>query len=146
MSLQAAGIFRRTPLERSSQQVSWDRADQAFFAAGACHVLAWTCRATYADQPIGLCGLRFAGEPHVFHVYATWAEWAFDHSGWHLERDLLAANRAFEGRSIEQVPVGPDLTTFCDQHYSRMPAQYWQDPVPRARLYLDRFAPPWVVG
>ena len=143
MSLQAAGTYRRTPLERASQQVSWGRTDQAFFAAGACHVLAWTCRATYADQAIGLCGMRFEGEPHAFHVYARWEDWAFDHSGWHLEQDLLAANRAYEDRVIEQVPVGPDLATFCEQHNSRMPHQYWRDPVPRARLYLERFVPPW---
>jgi len=36
-----AGMFRRTPEERADQEVSWRRTDQAFFAAGACHILAW---------------------------------------------------------------------------------------------------------
>ena len=49
-----AGRFRRTPLERSDQRIAWDRTDEAFFAAGACHVLAYRCAATQptADAPL----------------------------------------------------------------------------------------------
>ncbi|MGW5011662.1 hypothetical protein ACWEOR_06045 [Micromonospora chalcea] len=48
------------------------------------------CRDTYPDRPIGVAGLRFAGQSQVFHVYATWAGWAFDHAGWNREAHLLA--------------------------------------------------------
>jgi hypothetical protein len=139
----AAGKYRRTPLERADQRISWDRSDRAFFAAGACHILAWTCRETHPDRPIGITGLRFAAERQVFHVYATWNDWAFDHSGWTLEARLFQDNQEFEGRPLERVTVGPDLAAFCAEHHSRMPAQYWQDPLPRAREYLARHAPPW---
>ena len=29
----AAGVFRRTPQQRADQELSWNRSDQAFFAA-----------------------------------------------------------------------------------------------------------------
>ncbi|MBU8856443.1 MULTISPECIES: hypothetical protein [unclassified Micromonospora] len=59
MAVTAAGVFRRTPRERADQRLAWERADQPFFA-GACHILAWVCRATYPARPVGLAGLRFA--------------------------------------------------------------------------------------
>jgi len=44
MELQAAGVYRRTQAEREDQLLSWQRGDRAFFAAGACHILAWRSR------------------------------------------------------------------------------------------------------
>ncbi|WBB75065.1 hypothetical protein O7602_05925 [Micromonospora sp. WMMD1128] len=143
MAAVAAGRFRRTPLERSDQRVSWRRTDQAFFAAGACHILAWVCRDTYPDRAIEMAGVRYSDDPQVFHVYAFWAGWAFDHSGWNPEPDLLASNQDFERRPLDRVAIGDDLAAFCRAHLSRMPHQYWQDPLPRARDYVRRYPPPW---
>jgi len=72
-----AGRFRRTARERADQRVSWERPDRAFFAAGACHILAWACRSAYPDAGIGLAGMRRPGETHVCHVYAVWREWTW---------------------------------------------------------------------
>ena len=143
VSARAAGEFRRTPRERADQRVSWDRPDQAFFAAGACHVLAWACREVYADQPIGIGALRIPGEPHAFHVHATWRDWTFDHAGWLPEPELLRANEEFERQSLDRLEITTGLAEFCAQHYSRMPHQYWSDPTERARAYIGRFPPPW---
>lgn len=143
MEATAAGKYRRTPLERADQRVSWERPDQAFFAAGACHILAWVCREAHPEKSIGITGLRFAVEQQVFHVYATWNDWAFDHSGWSPESQLFMVNEDFEGRPLERVTVTADLAAFCAEHYSRMPDQYWRDPLPRAREYLVRYPPPW---
>ena len=143
MAVQAAGAFRRTPIERSDQRVAWQRADQAFFAAGACHVLAWVCRDAFPERAVELASVRFAGEQQVFHTFATWDGWAFDHSGWNPEPELLAVNQAFEGHPLERVRISVDLAQFCEQHNHRMPNQYWQDPRPRARDYVARHLPPW---
>ncbi len=98
------------------------------------------CRDTYPDRPIGLAGLRFAGERQVFHVYATWADWAFDHAGWNREADLLAANREFTAST------GPDriraTSPLLPGPHHRMPHQYFGDPLPRARDYVNRHPPP----
>ncbi|MEU8077293.1 hypothetical protein AB0B31_17795 [Catellatospora citrea] len=143
MEATAAGKYRRTPLERADQQVSWERSDQAFFAAGACHILAWACRESHPEKSIGITGLRLAAEPQVFHVYATWNDWAFDHSGWNPESQLFMVNQDFEARPLERVKITANLAAFCAEHYSRMPHQYWQDPLPRAHAYLRRYSPPW---
>ncbi|GLY07853.1 hypothetical protein Acsp01_82320 [Actinoplanes sp. NBRC 101535] len=123
--------------------MAWERSDQAFFAAGACHILAWVCRAAYPERSIGITGIRAVGEHHVGHVYATWDDWAFDHSGWHRESQLFTANQDFEGRPLERITITSDLPTFCADHVHRMPHQYWRDPLPRAHEYLARHSPPW---
>lgn len=143
MGIQAAGMDRRTQAERDDQRLSWNRADQAFFAAGACHVLAWVCRDIYPSGPIGIVGLRPPGTHEVFHVLASWDGWLFDHCGWHREEALLAVNEAFEGCQLERLPIGVDLVEFCREHDSRLPQQYYADPVPRAVEYVHRFTPPW---
>ncbi|GIG61348.1 hypothetical protein Lfu02_57200 [Longispora fulva] len=142
----AAGTFRRTPIERSDQLVSWERADQAFFASGACHILAWVCRDLHTDQPIEVASMRFAGERPLLHTYAVWGDWAFDHSGWNPERRLLAANADFEGRPLERVLITVGLDEFCARHHHRLPDQYWSDPRPRALEYAGRHVPPWRTG
>ena len=103
VAAEAAGAFRRTAIERSDQRIAWKRADQAFFAAGACHILAWACRDLYLDRSIEVTALRSVGERHVFHAYAVWNGWAFDHSGWNPEPQLLAVNADFEDAPVGRI-------------------------------------------
>jgi hypothetical protein len=107
MSAMAAGMFRRTPIERSDQRVSWERTDHAFFAAGACHILAWVCRETYRE--VGVMAMFLVGEEHPVHLYARWRGWAFDFSGWNPEDDLLRVNALFEKRPVEGVSITVSL-------------------------------------
>jgi hypothetical protein len=139
----AAGEFRRTPIERSDQRVSWERTDHAFFAAGACHILAWACRDAYPDKAMKLRAMFTAGEEHPVHVFTTCGEWAFDCCGWNPETELLKVNAEFEGRAVVGIEITDSLAEFCERHIHRMPHQYWRDPLPRARDYIDRFTPPW---
>ena len=76
-------------------------------------------------------------------MYATWTGWAFDHAGWNPEVDLLAANRDFERRPLDRIAIVDDLATFCRAQHHRMPHEYWDDPLPRARDYVSRHPPPW---
>lgn len=92
MRPEASGAYRRTQAERDDQRLSWTRPDRAFFASGACHILAWACREAYPDRAVGIAAMRFVGEPRAFHVYATWRDAGFDHSGWNAESDLHAVN------------------------------------------------------
>jgi hypothetical protein len=143
MSAVAAGVFRRTPLERADQRVAWERGDQAFFAAGACHVLAFTCRDVYPEREIGLVALTMDGDEFPFHVYATWREWALDAAGWNPEDEVLAVNAAFEKCLISRAVITTDLDGYCAANRHRRPDQYWRDPLPRAHAYLQSFTPPW---
>lgn len=143
MELQAASVYRRTQAERDDQQRSWQRPDRAFFAAGACHILAWTCRELYPDEPIGIAAVRAADEQQVFHTFATWNDWAFDHSGWHPAKDVVSVNQDFVGYPLVRVEITADLAEFCREHHHRMPHQYYADPWLRALDYVRRFEPPW---
>ncbi|MEU7779192.1 hypothetical protein [Micromonospora parva] len=143
MAAIAAGAFRRTPIERSDQRVAWDRADQASFAAGACHILAWVCRDSYSDRPTEIAGAPLLGQRQVFHTYAAWDGWAFDHSGWNPEPQLLAVNTDFEGQPLTRLKITEGLADFCQKHHYRMPNQYWRDPRPHARDYIGHYIPPW---
>ncbi|MGC5334108.1 hypothetical protein ACPXCB_26270, partial [Micromonospora sp. DT62] len=75
--------------------------------------------------------------------YTTSVDATFDHSGWHPEPQLLAVNTEFEGRPLERVKITVSLAEFCEEHHSRMPNQYWRDPLSRAREYVSRYIPPW---
>jgi len=90
-----------------------------------------------------LAAVRLAGDESVFRTYATWNGWAFDHSGWNPESELLAVNEEFDGHPLERIHVALGLAEFCEQHNHRMPNQYWRDPLPRAHEYVGRYAPPW---
>ena len=78
--------------------------------------------------------MRVAGDRQVFHTYAIWDGWAFDHSGWNPEPQLLAVNTDFEGHPLERVKTTGSLAEFCEKHRCRMPNQYWHDRSPRSRL------------
>nr|WP_258544775.1 hypothetical protein [Micromonospora provocatoris] len=94
--------------------------------------------------PIGRSGSRGCGSRvSARSSTCTRPGRAFDHAGWNPEADLLAANREFERRPLDRIAIVDDLATFCREHFSRMPHQYWGDPLPRARGYVKRHAPPW---
>ncbi|MBE1611454.1 hypothetical protein [Actinopolymorpha pittospori] len=40
MSYPGCKPYRRTPAQRADQRLAWERPDEAFFASGACHILA----------------------------------------------------------------------------------------------------------
>lgn len=69
--------------------------------------------------------------------------WAYDHSGWNPEIELLAVNQAFEGHPLQRISIASSLAEFCEEHHHRMPDRYWRDPMPRAREYAAREKSPW---
>ncbi|WP_416393788.1 MULTISPECIES: hypothetical protein [unclassified Curtobacterium] len=136
-----AGRFRRTPLERSDQRISWDRTDGAFFAAGACHVLAYRCAATRRRVAIGIQAMRRADDGAVVHVVAAWGEWLFDFNGWNPASDLLLANEEFEQTRFNLHPIEAGVEDFCLRWNHRLPNQYHHDPTGRADAFVRRFTP-----
>ena len=61
MAFTAAIELMRTPAERKDQALSWARPDRAFFAAGACHVLAFRFLKLHRDRCWELVHVRWRG-------------------------------------------------------------------------------------
>ncbi|MQY05019.1 hypothetical protein [Actinomadura macrotermitis] len=138
-----SGRFRRTGAERQDQLLSWNRDDVAFFAAGACHILAYAFIATYPDAGFGPVGLWPRGARDACHVYVTDGVWAFDHDGWTLQSELLRGARAAEPLSdLRPRPIRMGLDAFCARHHHRPRQCFAFDPWERALRYIARFPAP----
>jgi hypothetical protein len=135
--------FRRTPAERADQMLSWNRDDVRFFAAGACHILAFAFLEVYPKAGFGTVGVWARGEAYPMHLYVTDGEWAFDFDGWTLSGELLAVTRAAEpDAGYEQRPIEAGLSAFCREYNHRDRPYYAFDPWERALRYIAQFPAP----
>jgi hypothetical protein len=100
-----ASRFAHTPQERADPLLSWQRPDQGFFAAGACHILAWAFADLHRGEGFEVVALRWVGERCANHVIASDGHWAFDHAGWNLEADIVAAMTADTSTPLERLPI-----------------------------------------
>ncbi|HWJ97993.1 MAG TPA: hypothetical protein VNQ33_07520 [Acidimicrobiales bacterium] len=138
--------FPRSAEERADPALAWRRSDEAFFASGACHILAFTFRDQHPDRDLAI---RFIDPADGFvgtHLYVVDGGWALDFNGWTPEAELLAVTGAawadaYSGWSYElrDIPAAVDLEAFCADGLRRAPRFYAHDPRPRARAYLARF-------
>lgn len=140
-------IFERTPEERSDPFKSWARSDQAFFASGACHILADLFVQLHQREGFRMIYLR---PPQGFpgnHVYASNGVWAFDHNGWTKESELLrvtelAYKQKYPGWKYTRLTIEPGsdaLEKFCKANNHRLPWQFAYLPWERAYGYIKRF-------
>lgn len=124
----------------------WALPDRIFFGNGACAILAGVylrdppLPGFYAERIVP--GEGFAGN----HIFVTDGLLAFDHHGYSLRYRLLAyhtagwARRYEEGWNCHLEKVAFDLLSTRDLNDNRMlgPDQYLDDPIKRAKAYLDR--------
>jgi hypothetical protein len=146
MTYRSPTAYRRTRAEMADPTLSWARPDRDFFAAGACHILAWTMLEARPGSGLRPVGLRRAGEPGPFHVIAADGAMAFDYAGWTPRAELravigdaVAAERP--GTEVEDLVLPGELEAFCALHRHRLPDQFAGDVRARARAYLQRLDP-----
>ncbi len=140
-------LFDRTPEERGDIFKSWARSDQAFFAAGACHILADLFVQLHQHEDYRMVYIKPADGFPGNHVYASNGMWAFDHNGWTKEKDLLAATEQayterYPGWSYQKITIGPGITAlenFCKANNHRLPWQFAHLPWERAHKYILSF-------
>jgi hypothetical protein len=135
--------YERTDNERANLTASWDRSDRAFFAAGACHILAYNMKSLYPNRNLQIVYI-YPLHKKGSHVYVIDGDWAFDFNGWTLESGLLAetarAYRAiYPSWDYRRIMITSDLETFCKEYYHRPPDKYAHDPTRRALDYLSQF-------
>lgn len=108
MSMYQPGIiYERTPAENRDMFLSWQREDKAFFASGACHILARLFVMLHPDEGFELIHIKPTKRTKGHHMYASNGTWAFDFNGWTLEEELLqsyvaAYEKAVPGWSYER--------------------------------------------
>lgn len=134
----------RTDEERRDPFLSWSRDDEAFFAAGACHILAFLFVQLHQHEGFEAVLLRPQGGAPGTHVFASDGRWAFDFNGWVRQEKLLkvttAAYRAeWPNWRHDLVPLGPCIDQFCRQYAHRSPQCFAYLPWERAYRYLQRF-------
>lgn len=133
----------RTDEERRDPMKSWQRPDDKFFAAGACHVLAFRFIQRNPAAPARIMHIRPTGGPLGSHLYVSWDRWGFDFNGWTPEDLLLSSStaecrRRWPGWNFELLEVDDDIGNFCARWNHRTPHQFPFDVEARADRYLDR--------
>jgi hypothetical protein len=140
-------LFDRTPEERQDMFKSWVRSDQAFFASGACHILADLFVQLHQHEGYKMVHIKPAEGFTGNHVYASNGEWAFDHNGWTKEKELLeVTSKAYKDRypnwNYERIVIESSMTSledFCKANNHRLPWQYAHLPWERAHEYITQF-------
>ena len=137
-------LFERTPEERRDPFLFWQRDDQAFFAAGACHILAEMFRQLHHGENFQIVFMKAKEGYPGAHVYIRYGEWIFDHNGWTLEKEMIDAvgvgfRERYPGWDFDRTIVEEDLETFCRNNNHRLPWQYAYLPWERAYRYLKKF-------
>jgi len=134
------------PGVKNDPERRWSLPDRIFFGHGACHILAGVflehppLSGFYAERIIPGGGI--AGN----HIYVTDGNVAFDYHGYSarlrlLEHHTTGWSRRYNGGwncAIEK--VGFDLLDTSDLNLRKMlgPDQYHQDPIQRARRFIQR--------
>lgn len=134
----------RSEIQKKDQSLSWKRGDRAFFASGACHILAHVFLQQYADQGYRpymiLPDSGFRGG----HVYAASEDRVFDYHGFSVKTPFLEhyfrkIKRLFPGWNGTILALNDFMTpSFFRQFNCRAPEQYFSDPLPRAKAFVMR--------
>ncbi|WP_299693050.1 hypothetical protein [uncultured Tateyamaria sp.] len=142
-------MFQPKPGTKADPARRWALSDRAFFAHGACHILAGVCLHDW--QHGGLWAERIIpnGPNPRNHIYVTDGTLCLDYRGTTSRDRLLAWNAT---RMTQRIPgwrgtvalVRFDLldTRALNARKMRGPDQYLHDPIARARAFLaSRHAP-----
>ena len=142
---QPAIDFCRTAAEKANQRLSWGREDKAFFASGACHILAFAFKSLHPTRNLEIVKLT-PKAPHTngTHVFVRDGMYAFDFNGWTKEKDLLEiSSRSYQfvypEWQHELSVVDVNLETFCKNNNHRQPACFLEPPWERAYKYIANF-------
>jgi len=138
--------YHRTPEEKADQLLSWKRSDKAFFAAGACHILAIAFKELYPDRNLELVFICPKNNAKGSHVYVLDGEWVFDFNGWTKEKELLEVTKSEHKKlhspdwDYDKIVIREDLETFCKNNNHRLPAHFAYLPWERAHNYIKQFS------
>ena len=135
--------YARTEAEMENQELSWQRPDKAFFAAGACHILAFEAKKLLNDPALEIIFVKPASEfgSTGTHVYLSDGTRAFDFNGWSQETDLLRVletdyMKKYPNWTYERTVITSDLEDFCIKNNHAAPEVFAGNVARRAQDYF----------
>jgi hypothetical protein len=136
--------YKRSVAQKADPFLSWKRTDKEFFAAGACHILAYMFLQLHPNENWSIIHIKPKRGYSGNHVYVTNGTWAFDYHGWTLEKELLeetqkAYTKEYKGWQFERVIVQDDLETFCRANDHCPPSYFPYLPWERGYNYIKQF-------
>ena len=146
-------MYRIAKAVKADPQRRWNLPDRVFFAAGACHILAYAFLARYPTAGFRALGLKPAKGFTGNHIVVVRGQEVFDYHGygrWPALRDhmLRKANRWWPGWHCRALELPPEVliseakSRSYDGLWLREPGQFLHDPLPRADRFLARFPAP----
>jgi hypothetical protein len=130
----------------------WSLPDRVFFAAGACHILAYAFLERHFC--FGAKALWLRPEAGIGnHVFVACGDWAFDYHGYALLDRFLSHSRrraqrlwpGWHAQLVElprEVLVSEAKSKTYGGLWLREPGQFLHNALPRARAFLNRFPAP----
>jgi hypothetical protein len=136
--------YERTPEEYQDPFLAWKREDISFFAAGACHILAYMFLSLHNNDECELIHIKPVGHYRGNHMYVVIGEWAFDFNGWTLEKELLneyekAYKELYDEWKFKRVIVEEKFTDYILKNNHRPPEYFPYLPWERAYNYIKKF-------
>jgi hypothetical protein len=146
-------MYRIAGNKKQDPPLRWNLPDRAFFACGACHILAYAFLERYGTSYRRALWLKPAPGFTGNHIVVDGGDWIFDYHGYSKRESFLAhthrkAARWWPGWQVSLVELPTDVlvseakSKTYDRLWLREPGQFLHDALPRARAFLDRFPPP----
>lgn len=144
MAYTVGSKYDRTPEEYRDPFLAWKRDDKAFFAAGACHILAHMFLQLHNGEGYELIHIKPKQHNRGHHMYASNGTWAFDFNGWTHETELLAVyTAAYRGKyddwDYDRIVVTEGLPSYALKADHCPPEYFPYLPWERAYSYIKQF-------
>ncbi len=142
-----------TAEKKNDPVLRWQLPDRAFFAAGACHILAYAFLERYPDYGYRPVWIKPAMGHAGNHIVVARNDEAFDYHG-HCRFSVLLchmrrkAHRWWPGWSCDLLELSQEVLVSEEKSrripglWLREPKQYLHDALPRAHAFLNLFSAP----
>ncbi len=146
-------MYRIESFKKRDPYLRWALPDRAFFACGACHILAYAFLELHQVRSLRAIWLNPDAGYTGNHIYVASSDWVFDYHGYSDPERYHAhtwrkAQRWWPGWNATPVELPMDVlvseakSKTYDGLWFRKPTQFLHDALPRAHAYLTRFSSP----
>ncbi|MBC86730.1 MAG: hypothetical protein CL677_06075 [Bdellovibrionaceae bacterium] len=136
---------KNDPIER------WNLPDEVFFAAGACHILAYAFLQKYADKNFKAIWIKPAKGYRGNHIFVTDGNTVFDFEGvssyeTYIEQIEAKLTSIFYQWNYELIEIDEHILISEQESkkieglWLRQPDQFLHNALPRANTYLQMFS------